>query len=376
MPTREEWAKALLIKKSWPVNPANVLVIVAVASGENSDATWNPLDTEYYLPPCTDYNKNGVKNYESAVQGLDATISTLGLPYYSRLGALMKNPDATAEEKAKAWDQSPWVGGSTNYEAIMVTQVAANPDPYYNHPVAGTGDWPFNTDGTPIQNPTPTPEPAKPTDPTWPGAKQEPAAAALPNACDAVLTPSALSGKAMGTWVLTGTGHVYQRGAAPFYGSYVHLDEATKRIERLFVSIERAGDKDEDGYHIISAEGEVFTFDEKWWKTYQGAQKAIQAIAIEPSPTAPVGTPSPTTVPTSNPALKTAEAPLTVVTSGDGVTVLQHNDPPVVESVPQFPAFALQQFTPVSEPETPAESATDETKEATADTETAPDTEN
>lgn len=90
-----------------------------------SGAAFNPLNTTYNLPPCSDFNSFGVKNYESIVQGEKATVDTFQLSYYT---AIM---DAFMNRKASLWDigraiaNSEW--GTGDLELSALKTLLANP---------------------------------------------------------------------------------------------------------------------------------------------------------------------------------------------------------------------------------------------------------
>lgn len=52
----------------------------AQARAEGGSAAWNPLNTTFVLPGCTNYNSIGVKNYPRAVWGVCATALTFTGP--------------------------------------------------------------------------------------------------------------------------------------------------------------------------------------------------------------------------------------------------------------------------------------------------------
>ena len=105
----------------------NVLfALVAWAWAENSEATWNPWDTEENWPGATYYNYAGVKNYPSEAIGLAAWWKTLTNGYYrSVLLALQAGQSSLAIATAVA--NSPW--GTEPFDELCV-KVANDWIPY------------------------------------------------------------------------------------------------------------------------------------------------------------------------------------------------------------------------------------------------------
>jgi hypothetical protein len=84
--TREQWAEALLNAGGWPVTKLAVTDIICWQNQENTEAKFNPLATTEPMPGSTMFNDlgngQGVQNYTSAEQGLEATVKTLNNGYY------------------------------------------------------------------------------------------------------------------------------------------------------------------------------------------------------------------------------------------------------------------------------------------------------
>ena len=124
---RGEFAERLLIGIDAPVTASNIEAVLAWMEGENTRADNNPLATtlsSYDSEGATYFNTFGdqgqyhVRNYTTPEQGLDATISTLNLSYYSDIkNALQSGTDAAELEKLVA--DSPW--GTKNFGSVSST---------------------------------------------------------------------------------------------------------------------------------------------------------------------------------------------------------------------------------------------------------------
>lgn len=109
------FATDLLTNLTLPVTGPNVAALQAWASGEGSQAAFNPLDTTQAEPGATAFNANGgvpVENYPDYRTGLAATVATLEpggrpAPLYAKIiDALRAGSSAEAVESAVA--ASPW----------------------------------------------------------------------------------------------------------------------------------------------------------------------------------------------------------------------------------------------------------------------------
>lgn len=92
-----------------PVTPNTLALIYAWRQTEGGKATYNPFNTTKKMPGSTLYGKNvaGVQNYTSPQQGVDATVATMLLPYYTSVIQLLR-ADATPVDVANAIIASPW----------------------------------------------------------------------------------------------------------------------------------------------------------------------------------------------------------------------------------------------------------------------------
>ncbi len=109
------FATDLLTNLALPVTEPNITALQAWASGEGSQAAFNPLDTTQAEPGATAFNANGgvpVENYPDYRTGLAATVATLEpggrpAPLYAKvIDALRAGSSAEAVESAVA--ASPW----------------------------------------------------------------------------------------------------------------------------------------------------------------------------------------------------------------------------------------------------------------------------
>jgi hypothetical protein len=103
-PGRRAWAADFLRAAGLPVTTCNVNAITAQAAAENSNARFNPLDTERQEPGNTLYNSAGVRNYVSLAQGLHATVVTLYNGHYPGVIAALR-----AGHNAEAVARAIWV---------------------------------------------------------------------------------------------------------------------------------------------------------------------------------------------------------------------------------------------------------------------------
>lgn len=125
--------------------------LVAVMTGEDATAWWNPLDTEMPAEGATNYNSVGVKNYPSSVVGVDATVRTLELQYYVRLVNLICNPEGvSAVQFARTFSQTPWGGVGDVLPLEIVEDWNKGTRSYLEdrrHVVSGPGPWGYQSNG-------------------------------------------------------------------------------------------------------------------------------------------------------------------------------------------------------------------------------------
>lgn len=75
--TDQNFYKKLLENIGAPVSEENLKFLYAWRQAEGGKATFNPFNTTHKMKNATNYNKVGVKNYETLEDGLIATIKTL-----------------------------------------------------------------------------------------------------------------------------------------------------------------------------------------------------------------------------------------------------------------------------------------------------------
>lgn len=117
MGTRRQWGRdfAAALGNGNP-NAATLSWISAWLAKENTKAKFNPLATTYDLPPNTDFNSVGVKNFTTRAQGIEATVRTLRGQHrgYADIikGIVQNDPDTAAAGLLVA----PW---GTNGAAVL-----------------------------------------------------------------------------------------------------------------------------------------------------------------------------------------------------------------------------------------------------------------
>lgn len=109
----EDFYKAILAGLGANETPEKMKFLKAWRQGEGGKATNNPFNTTKDVPGDADtkYNSVGVRNYPDRQTGLDATLSTLKLPYYKELVAMLKDDNVTAMELANSKNLDTWGTG-------------------------------------------------------------------------------------------------------------------------------------------------------------------------------------------------------------------------------------------------------------------------
>ena len=122
MITRYQFAVALLnsLGIAEP-STAAVLGIVAWETAENTQALNNPLATEWNMEAPGEYrfNQNGVQDFPTFQLGLEASVNTLKLPFYTELLATLVNQSSFQSTICQAIDASPW--GTKNVAGVIVS---------------------------------------------------------------------------------------------------------------------------------------------------------------------------------------------------------------------------------------------------------------
>lgn len=137
--TREQWAKAFLIKIGAPRTQRNLWAVVSWCQAEGSAAAWNPLATTQDWPRATNFNSVGVKNYASVEDGLNATAQTLnygadrGLYGYKPIRRRLRR-NAWAYWTLRAVEASVWGTGGLALRCLPM--VKGNWGHFRNLPIA------------------------------------------------------------------------------------------------------------------------------------------------------------------------------------------------------------------------------------------------
>jgi len=157
--TRLFYARAVLAKAAVQRGAEQEQCLVAIMTGEDSTAQWNPLDTTREEPGDSAYNSFGpngqyhVWNYEKASTGLEATVATLLQPNMSRFYEALRLPHRTAVELCRAFSQTPWGGFGDVLPLEIVQDWNAGHRDYVTDRAAivhGTGGWPYKPNGDPM----------------------------------------------------------------------------------------------------------------------------------------------------------------------------------------------------------------------------------
>lgn len=154
--TRLFFARAVMWQCGQHENvPAVEQGLVAVGTGEDSTAHWNMLDTTEPWPNSTDYNSVGVKNYATSTDGVEATVKTLRLSYYTQMYNAIIHPPAglTALEWCRLFSRTPW-GGIGDLLPFEIVQEYNSSKRDYVHDrtqlVGGPGPWLYQSNGQPM----------------------------------------------------------------------------------------------------------------------------------------------------------------------------------------------------------------------------------
>ena len=153
------YARALLVAGEMQRGPQYEQVLVAIMTGEDSTAYWNPLDTTLECTGATPYNSFGpdgswhVWNYPTAEVGIAQTLDTLRQPNMARFYDAMKEPGKTASELAIAFAFTPWggIGDKLPYEIVQeYVKAERNYVADRRNHVFGEGPWPYRANGEPM----------------------------------------------------------------------------------------------------------------------------------------------------------------------------------------------------------------------------------
>lgn len=126
---------------------------IGLASAEGTTARNNPFAVSQPLGRGeTKFNSHGVKNYQTAQDGIEATVSLFKLAYYKQVRRLLR-ANAPVQETARALAASPYVGGSQAVRDRHAANIARNAKNIKYESPALSG----NTEALSVQTPsTPT----------------------------------------------------------------------------------------------------------------------------------------------------------------------------------------------------------------------------
>ena len=156
--TRLFYARALLVAGGMQRGPQYEQALVAVMTGEDSAATWNPLDTTLPRPGATPYNSFGpnsdyhVWNYPTPAEGIAATLATMEQPNMARWFDAMRTEGKTATQLMIAFSLTPWGGIGDKLPFEIAQEYAAGRRNYVadrRNQVYGCGHWPYMANGEP-----------------------------------------------------------------------------------------------------------------------------------------------------------------------------------------------------------------------------------
>ena len=156
--TRLLFARAIIQAMKMDRTTAREMVLVAVMTGENSRAHWNPMDTTMPSNGATPYNSFGphgeyhVWNYASDRAGVEATVATLRQSNMAAWVDVLERPRQSALVMARAFSEVPWagVGDLVPYRIIEAWETkqrryASDADAW----VEGNGPWTYKRNGKP-----------------------------------------------------------------------------------------------------------------------------------------------------------------------------------------------------------------------------------
>jgi peptidoglycan hydrolase-like protein with peptidoglycan-binding domain len=109
----KQFYESILTGIGAPITEENLKFFYAWRKGEGGKSTNNPFNTTFKLSKDSDmsnYNKAGVKNYSTPNYGIEATVKTLQLPYYTCITDGLKN-DIGADKISKCDSLKTWGTG-------------------------------------------------------------------------------------------------------------------------------------------------------------------------------------------------------------------------------------------------------------------------
>jgi hypothetical protein len=253
MITREQWASAFLTEAHYPDVASNQQSIVCWIASENSNAEFNPLDTEEGGQPGeTNYNGAGVKNYPTLEEGIAASLDTLHNGHYANIITALSEGAGPAFTCSFIC-ASPWGSKPTSE---LVANVLADYEAYASIPIAGSED----VTAPPITIPTPIPteDTTVTLEETIKDVDEQPTEDATGQELNAPITCGVAVPSGRGYILAAGDGGVFPFGVT-YHGSIPDLVKAgtIKELNEPIVAIMAY---DDNGYALVGADGGVFAF--------------------------------------------------------------------------------------------------------------------
>lgn len=154
--TRLFYARALLYELGIPDGAEREAALIAVMTGEDSAAMWNPMDTTVKVEPCSPYNSFGpgesyhVWNYGGALQGVKATAQTIRQANMAAFDNALRKPGLSDLEICRAFSLTPWggIGDVLPLEICQEWQKGKRSQVADRQAlVHGSGAWPYTSSG-------------------------------------------------------------------------------------------------------------------------------------------------------------------------------------------------------------------------------------
>jgi hypothetical protein len=127
----KDFYTAILTGVGAPITEENLKFFYAWRKGEGGKSTNNPFNTTFKLSKdsgMSDYNKVGVKNYSTPNYGIEATVKTLLLPYYTCITNGLKN-DIGSDKLSKCESLKTW--GTEDLVAKVLSKDDVTPPKIY-----------------------------------------------------------------------------------------------------------------------------------------------------------------------------------------------------------------------------------------------------
>ena len=128
MAADDAFYKAVLAGIRAPQTSNNLRFLYAWRQAEGGSATYNPFNTTWNAPGSTVYNSHRVRNYPSAVVGVDATVKTLLMTKYAGIAESLK-ADSPPLVTAAAVTASDWGTGPLTTSVLLGYAAGASPKP-------------------------------------------------------------------------------------------------------------------------------------------------------------------------------------------------------------------------------------------------------